>query len=211
MEIQKQFYQAQADSIIKHLENRHMKGFYCATKEEACALALSMIPENSSISWGGSMSLSEAGLIDALYENDKYILYDRTKCKPKEVEDVVRKSFFADYYLMSSNAITLDGQLVNIDGIGNRVAAMIYGPKNVLMLVGMNKVAATVDDAIHRIHHVASPQNAMRLEKQTPCSQTGLCHDCLCSDCICMQTVITRNSRIPGRIQVILVGEPLGY
>ncbi|MGL4343623.1 MAG: lactate utilization protein [Cellulosilyticaceae bacterium] len=211
MTVSKQFYEIQSNSIIKQLEKRHMQGHYCPTKEDACTLALSLMQEGSSISWGGSMSIFEAGLVDALYEANHYTLYDRAKCAPDEVDDVYRKSFFADYYLMSTNAITLDGELVNIDGTGNRVAAMIYGPRNVIMLVGMNKVAANVEEALSRIHNVACPQNTLRLNKQTPCALTGKCHDCLSPDCICMQTVITRNSRIPNRIQVILVGESLGY
>lgn len=211
MSIQQTFYTKQAATLIKHLEKRGMKGSYCASKEEATKLALSLMPEGSSISWGGSMSIMEAGLIDALYTKDSYTLYDRAKCPAEEQDNVIRQSFFADFYLMSSNAITLDGQLVNIDGLGNRVAAMIYGPKKVIMLVGMNKVAATVEDAIHRVHNIASPQNTIRLGKETPCAHTGVCHNCLSPDCICMQTVITRNSRIPGRIHVILVGESLGY
>ncbi|MGL5675350.1 MAG: lactate utilization protein [Cellulosilyticaceae bacterium] len=211
MSIQQTFYEKQATTLIKHLQKRNMEGSYCGTKEEARHLALSMMPEETSISWGGSMSIFEAGLVDALYDNGNYTLYDRAKCTPEEQDDVVRKSFFADFYLMSSNAITLDGQLVNIDGLGNRVAAMIYGPKKVIMLVGMNKVATTVEDAIRRVHNVASPQNTLRLGKETPCAITGICGNCLSPDCICMQTVITRNSRIPGRIHVILVGESLGY
>lgn len=211
MSIQQNFYHKQAETIIKHLTKRNMEGSYCATKEEATKLALSMIPEGSSISWGGSMSIMEAGLVDALYLADNYTLYDRAKCSPEEQDNMIRQSFFADFYLMSSNALTTDGQLVNIDGLGNRVSAMIYGPKKVIMLVSMNKVCATVDDAINRIHTVACPQNTLRLSKETPCAHTGVCGNCLSPDCICMHTVITRNSRIPGRIHVILVGEPLGY
>ncbi|MGL4737316.1 MAG: lactate utilization protein [Cellulosilyticaceae bacterium] len=209
--IQKQFYELQASSIIKQLEKRRMKGFYCSTKEDARELVLSLIEEGSSVSWGGSMSIVEAGILDALYERDTNTLLDRAKCAPDQIDTVLRQSFFSDYYLMSSNAITLDGQLVNIDGAGNRVAAMIFGPQNVLMVVGMNKVTATVDEAINRVHNIASPQNTLRLGKETPCAKTGMCHNCLSPDCICMQTVITRNSRVPNRIQVILVGEALGY
>lgn len=211
MTIQQTFYEKQAAHIIKNLNKRHMAGSYCATKEEATALALSLMPDGTSISWGGSMSIMEAGLIDALYTKGSYTLYDRAKCAPEEVNDVVRKSFFADFYLMSTNAITLDGELVNIDGMGNRVAAMIFGPNKVIMLVGMNKVTTTVEEAYNRVRNTASPQNTVRLNKQTPCAINGVCGNCLCPDCICMQTVITRNSRIPDRIHVILVGESLGY
>lgn len=211
MSIQQNFYETQATTLIKNLEKRKMKGSYCATKEDAKELILSLMPECSSIGWGGSMSLEEAGVIEGLYNVGTYTLYDRAKCAPEAMEATVKQSFFADYYLMSSNAITLDGELVNIDGTGNRVAAMIYGPTNVIMLVGMNKVATNVDEAINRVHNIASPQNAIRLNRNTACAKTGTCHNCLSPDCICMHTVITRNSRIADRIHVILVGESLGY
>ena len=211
MSIQETFYEKQAATIIKHLNKRHMAGSYCKTKEEATQLALSMMPEGSSIAWGGSMSIMEAGLVDALYTQNAYTLHDRAKALPEEMDEVIRKSFSSDFYLMSSNAITLDGQLVNIDGLGNRVSDLIFGPTKVIMLVGMNKVASNVDDALNRVHNIATPQNTIRLNKNTPCAATGVCADCLCPDCICMQTVITRNSRIENRIHVILVGENLGY
>ena len=211
MSIQQTSYEKPANTIIKNLQKRHMEGSYCATKEEATTLALSMMPEGSSITCCGSVSLHESGLIDAFYNKTAYTIYDRSKCAPEEMDELVRKSFSCDFYLMSSNAITLDGHLVNIDGMGNRVAAMIFGPKKVIMLVGMNKVTTNVDDAINRVHNMASPPNTIRLNKNTPCAINGVCGDCLCPDCICMQTVITRNSRIPNRIHVILVGEQLGY
>ena len=124
---------------------------------------------------------------------------------------IYRKAFSTDYYLMSSNAITLDGQLVNIDGTGNRVAALTFGPAHVILVVGMNKVTKTVDEALDRVHNVAAPPNAVRLGSDTPCGKTGVCADCLSPECLCAQVLVTRYSRIPGRIHVILVGESLGY
>ena len=112
---------------------------------------------------------------------------------------------------MSTNAITTDGQLVNIDGTGNRVAALIWGPKQVIVLAGMNKVCPTLEDAYRRVKNIASPPNCIRLNRKTPCAATGICGDCLSPDCICSQTVLTRRSGIPGRIKVILIGEQLGY
>ena len=196
MSIQNDFYKLQASTLIKNLEKRHMKGYYCNTKAEALDLALSLMPENSSIAWGGSESIKEIGLIDALYASNAYTLYDRAKVAPEQIDETLRKAFFADFFLMSSNAITLDGQLINIDGTGNRISALTFGPKEVIMIVGMNKVTKTVEAGIDR---------------KTPCGVTGVCGNCLSPDCMCMHTVITRNSRVDGRIKIILVGESLGY
>lgn len=211
MTTQQNYYATLAQTVMEHLKKRNMDSIYFATKEEATNYILSLIPTHASISWGGSMTLSEIGLLDALYAANHYTLLDRTKVAPEEVENLYRQAFSCDYFLMSSNAITQDGKLVNIDGTGNRVAALIYGPKHVIIVAGMNKIVPTEADAISRVHHIASPQNTIRLNKNTPCAKTGICHDCLSPDCICMQTVITRNSRNKGRIKVILVGESLGY
>jgi len=112
---------------------------------------------------------------------------------------------------MSSNAISVTGELVNIDGTGNRLAALIYGPSNVIILAGMNKVMPTVEAALSRVKNTASPINAIRLSRNTPCAVTGICSECQSPDCICAQTVITRRSNQAGRIKVILIGEELGY
>jgi hypothetical protein len=157
------------------------------------------------------MSLVEAGILDTLESVGCYTLLDRSKVAPDQVDDIYRAAFSCDYYLMSSNAVTMDGKLVNVDGNSNRVAALAYGPKHVILIVGMNKIVKNEEEARSRIHNFASPQNAIRLSKSTPCRETGYCHDCLSPDCICCNTVITRNSRHPGRITVVLVGEPLGY
>ena len=117
----------------------------------------------------------------------------------------------SDVYFMSTNAITTGGELVNIDGTGNRVAALIYGPETVVILAGMNKIAANVDEALSRVHNVATAQNCIRLDKKTPCAITGACADCLSPDCIRNQVVITRRSGIKGRIKVLLIGESFGY
>lgn len=211
MDIKKTYYQNLSETIIKNLNKRQMDACYFETKEEACEYVLTTIPKDSTISWGGSMSLFEAGIIDGLYANGSYNLLDRAKVAPEKMPELLRQVFFADYYLMSSNALTVDGRLINVDGAGNRVSALIFGPTNVFVLVGMNKIVTTEDEGINRVHNVASPQNCVRLNKKTPCSITGTCADCLSPDCICAQTVITRRSQIPNRIKVILVGESLGY
>ena len=202
-----------AQTIIKGLEKRNMEGVFCETKEDALAKALSYIEEGSSVTWGGSMSISEIGLMDAV-KNGNYEIIDRSVAKNyAEQREIFSKAVLADYYLMSSNAITLDGELINIDGTGNRVACLTYGPKNVIMIVGMNKVVNDVEDGIKRVRNFASPPNTLRLGLKTPCSMTGRCGDCYGDTCICSQIVVTRrqSAAMRGRIKIILVGESLGY
>lgn len=202
-----------AQTIIKGLEKRNMEGVFCETKEDALAKALSYIEEGSSVTWGGSMSIEEVGLMDAV-KNGNYEVIDRSVAKNyEEQRQIFAKAVLADYYLMSSNAITLDGELINIDGTGNRVACLTYGPKNVIMIVGMNKVVNDVEDGIKRVRNFASPPNTLRLGLKTPCSMTGRCGDCYGDTCICSQIVVTRrqSAGMKGRIKVILVGESLGY
>ena len=206
------YYQTQAESIIKQLKKRNMEGFYCATADEAREKALSLITPGETVSFGGSVTIEECGILDALRARDDITLYDRATAKNAEEMGVIfRQAFSADSYLMSTNAITLDGELVNIDGNGNRVAALIFGPKQVIVVAGMNKIAATEEDAVHRARNMAAPPNCIRLNKNTPCAATGKCADCMGSETICCHTVVTRRSRDAGRIKVILVGEELGY
>ena len=202
-----------ADTVIRNLEKRRMVGYYCESATEAVDKILSLMPEGSSIGWGGSMTLSEVGLMDALHADpDRYRLLVREDAKTlEEAREVFAKILSCGYFLMSTNAITVDGELVNIDGRGNRVSYLCYGPENVIVVAGMNKVTADVDSALARIRTVAAPTNAVRLNRKTPCAATGKCENCLSPDCICAQTVITRLSQIPNRIKVILVGEDLGY
>ena len=207
----KQYYETMAASVIRGLEKRQMEGFYCRTSKEAVEQIMAMLPQGSSVSWGGSATLSQTGMLDALKASSLTLIDRAAASSPQEKKELERRAFGADYYFMSSNAITADGELVNIDGNGNRVSALIYGPEHVFLLVGMNKVAADVETALARIHTKAAPPNAMRLGLQTPCSLTGVCKNCLSKDCICAQTVITRFNRSIGRIKVFLIGEELGY
>ncbi len=200
-----------AATILKNLKKRNMEGYFCETGAEAVELALKLMPEGSVISWGGSMSVKECGLMDAIH-NGKYTLIDRATAKtPEEKREIFSRTVLADYYLMSTNAITMEGELVNIDGYGNRVACLCSGPENVLVITGMNKVVEDVSSALTRIHTKAAPPNAVRLNKNTPCAKTGICGDCFSPDCICGQIVITRRSGYPGRIKIILVNEDLGF
>lgn len=199
-----------AKTIIKELEKRSMEGYYCETKEQAAEQVLSLIEAGSTVASGGSMTLEESGVLPAVREGS-YTYIDRMTARTEEERrEVYARTVMADTYLMSSNAITLDGQLINIDGNGNRVACLITGPKQVIVVAGMNKVVGTVEEGISRVHNMAAPPNSVRLGLKTPCSQTGKCADCLSPDCICQQTVITRKSK-NGRIKVVLVGEELGF
>lgn len=198
-----------AEQMIRAMEARNMEGFYAETKEEALNKALELIPEGSSISWGGSMSIQEIGLTKAVHEGN-YEVYDRTDKTPEERRQVMLKAFDCDYYLTSANAISEDGILVNIDGNANRVAAIAFGPRNVLMIVGMNKVVKTEADALSRAKNVAAPINAQRFGG-TPCAVTGACSMCKSPSCICCQTLVTRFSKEPKRIKIILVNEELGF
>lgn len=189
-----------------------MKGYYCEDCASAVKLAEELVPAGSTVSFGGSMSLSDCGVMDMLRNRSDIRLIDRSKAQtPEETKQMYRDSFSADVYFMSTNAITLDGELINIDGNGNRVAALIYGPDKVVMVVGMNKLVSTVEDGINRVSDIAAPANGVRLNKQTPCATTGFCHDCFSPECMCSHTVITRRCGTPNRIHVILVGETLGY
>lgn len=204
-------YENLAATIIKNLEKRQMEGYYATDKNAALELLKSMIPEGSTIGYGGSVSLSEIGAIAAL-DNPSYKLIKREEAKTEEdTERIFREILFSDFFLMSSNAITTHGELVNVDGRGNRIAFLAYGPKNVILVCGMNKITADVDSAIKRIKTLAAPMNAVRLNRSTPCAVTGICGDCQSPDCICANTIITRRSHIKGRIKVILVGEELGF
>ena len=200
-----------ANTIIKNMEKKNLEAYYCATSAEAVEKALSLMPEGASITWGGSESIKECGLMDAIKEAN-YELIDRTDAKtPEEDRIMYSRQVMADYFLMSSNAITIDGELVNIDGRANRVSLLCWGPQNVIVIAGMNKIASDVESAIQRVRDAAAPPNTVRLNKNTPCAQTGRCGNCYSPDCICSQIVITRRSSTTNRIKVILVGEELGY
>ena len=200
-----------ANTIIKNMTKKNMEGYYCATSAEAVEKALSLMPEGASVTWGGSMTLTECGLMDAL-KTANYEIIDRDTAKtPEEARVMYSKQVMADYYLMSTNALTIDGELVNIDGRANRVSCLCWGPQNVIIIAGMNKVATDVESAIKRVRNIAAPPNCVRLNKNTPCAQTGKCGDCYSPESICSQILITRRSSTPNRIKVILVGEKLGY
>ena len=197
-----------AQKVIKGLESRNMAGYYAATKEAALQKALALIPAGSSVTMGGAMSAIEIGLVDAVKAGD-YRFIDRDAYADKRA--AMLEAYDADWFLAGANAMTDDGVIVNIDGNANRVSAIAQGPKHVLFIVGMNKICPDPDTAMKRARNVAAPVNAQRFGLSTPCAKTGKCMDCKSPDTICCQFLITRFSRHPGRVHVILVNEDLGF
>lgn len=200
-----------AERIIKKLAIRNMTGHYRNTAAEAVELARDLVEPGQSVTWGGSVSFSESGIKAAL-EADGHRMIDRSQAATPEEQDAMwREQVGADWFFMGTNAITLDGELVNIDGNANRLALLLHGPKHVCIIAGMNKVVADVESGLKRIRTVTCPLNAARLHTGTPCELAGVCSNCHAEKCMCCQEVITRHSRHDGRIHVILVGEDLGF
>ncbi len=197
-----------AQKVIKGLGSRNMTGYYAETREDALHIALSLIEAGSSVTMGGALSAHEIGLVDAVKGGD-YRFIDRSAYTDKR--QAMLDAYDADWFLSSTNAMTEDGELVNIDGNANRVSAIAYGPKKVLMIVGMNKICPDVDSAMKRARNVAAPANTQRFGINTPCAKTGACADCKSHDTICCQFLVTRYSRHDGRINVILVNDSLGF
>lgn len=200
-----------AQTIIKNLKIRHIEAFYCASAQEAVKKVSDLIEDGSSVTWGGTMTVRDLGIPDFLKKRGTLQVLDRDLVKtPQEKQDMYLKAFSADVYLSSANAISEDGVIVNIDGNGNRVAAITWGPKKVIFVIGLNKVAQTVQDALARARSTASPTNAARFDIKTPCQIDGVCHNCNSPESICNYVHFLRNSP-HGRHTVVLVGENLGY
>ena len=200
-----------AAKIIKNLERRHIKGHYCKTAKEAVELVSNLIEDGSSVTWGGSMTIRDMGIPAALHARQSLTVYDRDLAADREeAQQIYLKAFSSDYYLSSINGLSEDGQIVNVDGTGNRVAAITFGPKNVIFVVGVNKVTQDVESALKRARSTAGPINTARFDIETPCKIDGVCHNCNSADCICNYIHILRNSP-RGKHQVVIVGENLGY
>ena len=206
----KKRYDKAGPVVVEAMKKRGFEAYYVSTAEEAREKALEIIPENSVVSWGGSITIDGIGLKQAVIDRGCKVINRDEAESPEERVELMRKALTCDVFLMSANAISEDGQLVNIDGNGNRVAALCYGPKEVIVVAGMNKVAGNLEEAYARARKFAAPVNAQRFNLATPCGKTGLCADCLSPECICSQIVVTRRSS-GGRIKVILVGEELGF
>ncbi len=200
-----------AQTIIKNLQRRHIQGFYCPTAEEAVKKVSELIADGESVTWGGTMTVRDLGIPAALKSRGTLEVLDRDLVEsPEEKQAMYLRAFSTDVYLSSANAISEDGVIVNIDGNGNRVAAITWGPKRVIFVIGLNKVAKTVEDALSRARGTASPINAARFDIKTPCQVDGICHNCNSADSICNYVHFLRNSP-RGRHIVVLVGESLGY
>ena len=198
--------------MVKQLQRRHFEAYYCATADEARQRVNELIPDGSSVTWGGTMTVRDMGIPEMLKGRGTLDVWDRdTVTTAEEKQEMYFRAFHADYYLSSANAISEDGVIVNIDGNGNRVAAITWGPQHVIFVVGMNKVAQDVEAALKRARSTASPINAARFDIDAPCQKDGVCHNCNSPQSICNYVHFLRNSSKPGRIIVVLVGETLGY
>lgn len=202
---------ATAKTIIKHLERNGFDGYFCESSADAQELVKQLVAEGSTIAWGGTETFKETG-VKAVLESGNYVMLDRsTATTPEETRAMYMSHLASDCFFMSTNAITTQGELVNIDGNSNRLACLLFGPKQVIVLVGMNKVCADIDSAIKRVQTAACPPNAARLHPNTPCEFTGVCGKCHSEGCMCCNIVISRHNRHAGRVKVILIAEDLGF
>ena len=200
-----------AQTLIRNLHRRHIEAFYCPTGAEAVQKVSELIPDGSSVTWGGTMTVRDLAIPDLLRSRGTLEVLDRDMVEtPDEKQAMYLRAFSTDVYLTSANAISEDGVIVNIDGNGNRVAAITWGPKKVIFVIGLNKVAQDVEAALSRVRGTASPVNAARFDIKTPCQTDGVCHNCNSPESICNYVHFLRNSP-KGRHVVVLVGESLGY
>jgi Uncharacterised ACR, YkgG family COG1556. len=200
------------ERTMENIRRNRMQAWYVESRNDVVPLLETLLDEGDTVACGGSVTLFETGVIDCL-RSGRYNFLDRYAegLTPEQLTELHRKAFFADAYLTGTNAITEKGELFNVDGRGNRVAAMIYGPEKVIVVAGYNKIVADVDEAVNRVRQTAAPANAARLSRKTPCAVTGCCQDCMSSDRICSSYVVLRHQLVPDRIKVIIVGEELGY
>lgn len=211
-------------NVLENLERNNMQPFYAENKQEVCKIVEELLFEGCTITAGGSVSLKESGVWDIINDN-KYNFFDRAKqgITPEEQLEAFKAAIGCDFFFCSSNAVTESGELVNVDGLSNRVASICFGPKNVVLVVGINKIVKDVDEGLLRIKKVAAPRNTVRLGVNTPCAKLGHCialadndspamtDGCHCSPRICASYVVSAHQRIKNRIKVIICGEALGY
>lgn len=207
---EKDAYKKMAENVMEWLKKRNMEAFYCTDKSEAFELVLKLMEKKGSVSWGGSNTVRELGVLDCLRERG-YEMIEYKEADKKEIgSPIFQQVAGADYFLMGTNAITLRGELVNIDGASNRLSSLLHGPKTVIIVAGINKLVRDVEAGIDRIQTSVCPVLADKTGRQTPCGLKGICTDCLSPDCMCCNIVISRRSRYTGRVKVILVGEAMG-
>ena len=202
-----------AEKLVGNLKQRHYDAFYCPTAQEAVEKITGMIPEGSSVTWGGSMTIRDMGLTRALHNKEGLDIWDRDLAPDREAaQEIYRRAFYADYYLSSVNAMSEDGEIVNIDGNGNRVASSLYGHKKVWFIVGRNKLAPTYEEALWRARNIAAPKNAQRLGRKTPCAVHGdRCYDCKSPERICRGLVVLWEAVANMEMEVVLIDQDLGY
>lgn len=206
------FRDKRAERTVEALKKNNMDAYYVHTSQEALDLVESMLVPGSVVTMGGSVTISETG-IENLLKSGKYEFLDRARpgITPEESHEVMHQAFMADSYVISANAVTEEGELFYIDGNGNRVAAIAYGPKNVIVVLGYNKITEDREEARKRAKRIASPANAYRVKTKTPCVQTGVCSDCTSPGRICCLELLVGYQRINNRIKVIIVDEVLGF
>ena len=204
-------YDKAGPKVAEALNKRYFEAYYCSDRAAALEKILELIPQDHVVSWGGTATVDELGVKEALRQRGQAVIDRDTAKDAQERQQMLKQALTCDTFLMGSNAISADGQLVNIDGTGNRVAALCFGPTQVVVVAGMNKVAGDLDGAMRRARQVAAPMNAQRFPLKTPCVANGLCGDCKGPDSICAQIVTTRLCKPAGRIKVVLVGEDLGF
>ena len=204
---------ARIEKVMENLRQNRMKPYYAENSEKVCEIVRDLVKDDKLITSGGSVTLKECGVIDMLMNEfgSEYLDRSAGKDNREAVEDIMRKAFVSDTFLSSTNALTENGELYNVDGNGNRVSAMIFGPKQVIVVVGVNKIVKDLAEAVERVEKVAAPKNTVRLERATPCVKTGVCGHCRSEDRICCSDGTLAQQRVPDRIKVIIVGEELGY
>ena len=200
------------ERTIKALNTNNINGYFAKNKEELISIIDKIVPKGLKVACGGSMTLEECGVLDYIRDG-RYNFLDRFKdgITMKEKKAIYREAFTADAFFVSSNAVTQQGEIYNVDGTGNRVAAMIYGPDKVIVICGVNKIVLDLDEAIERVKNIAAPANAKRLNMQTPCAKTGKCMDCSSKQRICNEYTVINGQWDPDRIHVIFLNEVLGY
>ncbi len=207
-------HEMRAQEVVQNLKKRNMNGYYFKDVEEGIEKVLRLIPEGAVVGLGGSTTVIESGLLERLRARPIELLDRYRKGLSREQVDEIRtKSLLADIVVTSTNAITLKGQIVNVDGMGNRVAAMLYGPSMVIIFAGINKIVGNVEAGLNRVHSIAAPANVQRLGSDTPCRETGICdkENCFPPERMCNKYVIIEGEYDPNRIHVVLVGERLGF
>lgn len=201
------------DKTIENLKANNFDAFFVKDNEQAIKLIDTFIKKDNEVTFGGSMTLFETGVMDYLKSRNDIVLYDRNK-EGNTQEDIVKiykKAFTCDVYLTSTNAITTDGYLYNVDGNSNRISAMMYGPESVVVVTGYNKIVNNKEDAVLRVKNYVAPKNAQRLNAKTPCVATGRCHDCKSPERICCNYAFFGKQRVKNRIKVIIIGQEYGF